>query len=80
MELLLETGRLVIHPRCTDLIDAFKTYRKKERGGVAIYYPADNQSPSEDMIDALRGGIRDRFPEGSTPALKLTQRRMTGGG
>jgi len=75
MEVLLETGRLVIHPRCTDLIEAFKTYRRKERGGVTLQYPADDQSPAEDMMDALRGGIRDRFPEGVAPVGAFRQVR-----
>ena len=75
MEVLLETGRLVIHPRCTNLIEAFKTYRRKERGGVTLQYPADDQSPAEDMMDALRGGIRDRFPEGVGPVGALRQVR-----
>lgn len=64
MEMLLETGCLLIHPRCVHLIDALKNYKRKVTHGVVINYPADNQSPAEDMVDALRGGIRDRFPEG----------------
>lgn len=64
MEMLLETGCLIIHPRCKHLIAAMKDYKRKVSHGVVINYPADNQSPHEDMMDALRGGIRDRFPEG----------------
>ena len=64
MEALLDTGCLVIHPRCTALIDAMQNYRRKQIGGQTVNYPADNQSPYEDMIVTLRGGIRDRFPEG----------------
>jgi hypothetical protein len=33
-------------------------------------YPADSH-PEEDLIDALRGGIRDVFPEGLAPQLNL---------
>jgi phage terminase large subunit-like protein len=66
LELLIETDCLWIHPRCTQLIDAFKDYHKKTIGAITVNYPADNQSPNEDMMDALRGGVRDRFPEGRT--------------
>lgn len=34
--------------------------------------PDDPQHPHEDLIDALRGGIRDRFPEG-----RIEQPRMS---
>jgi terminase large subunit-like protein len=71
MEVLLETGCLLMHPRCANLIESFQNYRRKETGGIVINYPADNQSPYEDMMDALRGGIRDRFPEGRAPAPNL---------
>jgi phage terminase large subunit-like protein len=64
MEMLLDTDCLWIHPRCHHLIDAFKNYARKCVHGVVLNYPADDQSPREDMMDALRGGIRDRFPEG----------------
>ena len=33
---------------------------------VRIFQPADGH-PEEDLIDALRGGIRDAFPEGLVP-------------
>jgi hypothetical protein len=71
MELLLETGCLVIHPRCTHLVEALLNYKRKVTGGVTLNYPADNQSPFEDMLDALRGGIRDAFPEGRNPGPNL---------
>lgn len=71
IEILLDDGCLVIHPRCKHLISAFSNYRRAERNGRIINYPADPQNPHEDMMDALRGGIRDRFPEGRTPAPKL---------
>jgi hypothetical protein len=70
LELLLESGDLVIHPRCTRLRDAFQTYRRQRRGGELIDFPADGH-PEEDLIDALRGGIRDVFPEGLAPQLNL---------
>jgi hypothetical protein len=70
LELLLESGNLLIHPRCTRLKDAFQTYSRQRRGGEWIDYPADGH-PEEDLIDALRGGIRDAFPEGLVPRPNL---------
>lgn len=65
MECLLDTGCLVIHPRCVKLIEAMQNYSRKQLGEEEFAdVPADNQSPHEDMIDALRYGIRNRFPEG----------------
>jgi phage terminase large subunit-like protein len=70
LELLMETGNLTIHPRCTRLKDAFRNYCRQRRGGQWIDYPADGH-PEEDMIDALRGGIRDALPGGVAAALNL---------
>jgi hypothetical protein len=70
LDLLLESGNLLIHPRCSRLKDAFQTYSRQRRGGEWIDYPADSH-PEEDLIDALRGGIRDALPEGGAPALNL---------
>ncbi len=68
LELLLETGCLVIHPRCIHLKAAFQNYvRKQSSGGEWLDEPVDPQHPHEDLIDALRGGVRDRFPEGRIP-------------
>ncbi len=58
IELLLDTGNLTIHPRCTRLRDAFANYCKQRRGGQWVDFPADGH-PEEDLMDALRGGIRD---------------------
>jgi hypothetical protein len=63
MEILLDTGNLLVHPRCSHLREAFNAYRKIERAGNFIDQPADDH-PHEDAMDALRGGIRDAFPEG----------------
>lgn len=55
---------LVIHPRCTHLISAMCSY---ERGGKAPQWsdlPKDPQHPAEDMVDALRGGLCHKFPDG----------------
>jgi phage terminase large subunit-like protein len=70
IELLLETGNLTIHSRCTKLKDAFRNYSKQRRGGQWIDFPAEGH-PEEDLMDALRGGIRDAMPEGYTPQLNL---------
>jgi hypothetical protein len=64
IELLLDTGNLLIHPRCTRLKDAFGTYCRRRRRSEWVDYPADGH-PEEDLLDALRGGIRDALPEGS---------------
>ena len=57
-------GNLTIHPRCVRLKEAFRNYCRQRRGGQWIDFPADGH-PEEDLIDALRGGIRDAMPEGS---------------
>ena len=54
---------LTIHPRCTHLKDAFKSYVRKKVDGQYLDEPEDPQHPHEDMIDALRGGIATEFPE-----------------
>lgn len=58
---------LAIHPRCTRLIDAFKNYARALRGGEYQPFPEDPQHPHEDLMDALRGGLMDLFPEGRKP-------------
>ena len=72
IELLLDSGNLIIHPRCRNLKDAFQNYCRKRRRGEWLDEPADGH-PEEDLIDALRGGIRDALPDGGAPALKLTR-------
>lgn len=62
---------LTIHPRCTSLIAAFKNYRRAKRSGQWQDYPQDPQHPAEDLIDALRGGIRVEMPEGRKPKSTL---------
>jgi phage terminase large subunit-like protein len=64
LEVLLDRGLLVIHPRCTALKAAFLNYaRRRTAHGDWLDEPADPQHPHEDVMDALRGGVRDRFPE-----------------
>ncbi len=63
--------RLKIHPRCKPTVIAFQNYRRARRGGQLMDYPEDPQHPFEDLIDALRGGLRNHFPEGRRPQSKL---------
>ena len=58
---------LAVHPRCRNLIEAFSNYRRAKRGGQWIDRPEDPQHPHEDLMDALRGGLMDVFPEGRKP-------------
>jgi hypothetical protein len=57
--------------RCTHLMQAFQTYRRAERGGEFLETPLDPQHPAEDLLDALRGGIRDAMPDGRKPPPNL---------
>ncbi len=65
------TPRLIVHPRCSATIRAMQNYRRAKRGGQWQDYPEDPQHPHEDLVDALRGGLREAFPEGraTRPAL-----------
>jgi hypothetical protein len=56
--------RLILHPRCQALARAIANYRRARRGGQWQDYPEDPQHPHEDLVDALRGGLRVCFPEG----------------
>jgi hypothetical protein len=64
-------ARLRIHPRCTALLRGLSNYRRARRGGQWQDYPEDPQHPHEDLVDALRGGLRAIFPEGRKPASVL---------
>jgi hypothetical protein len=70
IELLLDTDNLKIHPRCTRLKDAFLNYTRQRRRGEWIDFPAEGH-PEEDMMDALRGGIRDALNESSPAGASL---------
>jgi hypothetical protein len=59
---------LTIHPRCTHLIAALTSYRRAKRAGQWMDYPEDPLHPHEELVDSLRGGLVDRFPEGRRPA------------
>jgi hypothetical protein len=55
---------LTVHPRCRATIDSFANYRRARRNGQWMPYPADPQHPYEEMIDSLRGGLRNAYPQG----------------
>jgi hypothetical protein len=60
---------LLVHPRCKPLIDAFQSYVRKKVNDQWLDQPADPQHPHEELIDALRGGVKTVFPRGlSRPA------------
>jgi hypothetical protein len=71
LELLLGSDArepdLLVHPRCGQLIEAFNSYVRAQRSGEWLSWPLDPQHPHEEMIDSLRGGIRDALPEGRAP-------------
>jgi hypothetical protein len=56
--------RLLFHPRCVATATALANYRRAKRAGQFMDYPEDPQHPHEDMIDALRGGLKAEFPQG----------------
>jgi len=58
---------LLVHPGCAPLIAALGAYRRARRGGQWQDYPEDPQHPHEDLVDALRGGLRAEFPDGLRP-------------
>jgi hypothetical protein len=63
--------RLLVHPRCEATIRAFAGYRRARRGGQWQDHPEDPQHPHEDLLDALRGGLRLSYPQGRAPAATL---------
>jgi hypothetical protein len=58
---------LAVHPRCRRLDSAFRSYARAQRAGQWMDYPADPQHPAEDLIDALRGGLKIVLPESRKP-------------
>jgi hypothetical protein len=66
---------LVIHPRCSFLIESLQTYRRQERRGEILDLPADPQHPAEEALDSLRGTVRVVYPEGRVeqPQLRTVQ-------
>jgi hypothetical protein len=68
--------RLIIHPRCRRLDVALRSYARARRGGQWMDYPADPQHPHEDLVDALRGGLKLSLPEDRGPARGLARARI----
>jgi hypothetical protein len=66
-------SRLMVHPRCVPTIRALRNYRRARRGGQWQDYPEDPQHPHEDLVDALRGGLRVCFPEGRSSPSSLVR-------
>ena len=62
---------LIIHPRCTASEDGLPQLLAGQARGRMAQRACADQSPHEDVMDALRGGIRDRFPEGRIEQPKL---------
>jgi hypothetical protein len=65
--------RLVVHPRCAATTRALQNYRRARRGGQWQDYPEDPQHPHEDLVDALRGGLRACYPEGRRPQASFAR-------
>lgn len=70
------TVGLLIHSRCKHLIQAMRNYRRAKRAGQWMDYPEDPQHPHEDLVDALRGGLKLELPEGRKPAPAFQRRRV----
>jgi hypothetical protein len=64
---------LRVHPRCEDTIRAMLAFRRAKVAGVYTDQPEREQHPHEDLVDALKGGIGDLFPEGRRPQPKLSR-------
>lgn len=64
---------LFVHGRCERLISALASFRRARRKGQATYEdrPQDPQHPAEDLVEALRGGLRLAFPLGRLPVPGL---------
>jgi hypothetical protein len=62
---------LMVHPRCQHLIEAFHNFKRARRAGQFIDKPIEPQHPYEDLIDALRGVIDDKYPEGRALQTRL---------
>ncbi len=58
------TPHLAIHPRCKWLADSMIGYRRAGKMGQWLDHPLDPQHPDEDLVDALRGGLCEKFPDG----------------
>jgi len=69
----VDPPQLFVHPSCTETINAFANYKRAKRGNQWIDRPEDPQHPFEEMMDALRGGLQDQFPDGRRPAIPFNR-------
>lgn len=69
----LDSGRLTVHPRCERTVNALLNYKRKQRQNQFIDEPEDPQHPHEELIDALRSSLLDRYPEGRRPKPSFRQ-------
>lgn len=60
---------LFVHPDCNRMREAFANYKRDKRQGQWIDRPCDPAHPFEEAMDALRGGLHDRFPAGRRPMM-----------
>ncbi len=65
------SSQLLVHPRCVGLTEALQCYRRAKKAGQWLDKPDDPQHPYEDLVDALRGGLRAHYPEGRIGKSKL---------
>ena len=70
----VDPPQLLVHPGCMELRNAFANYRRKKRGGQWIDEPEDPQHPYEELLDALRGGLQDRYPDGRKPVATMPRK------
>jgi hypothetical protein len=75
----IEPPCLLVHPRCTDLITAFANYKRDRRSNQWIDRPKDPQHPYEELMDSLRGGLQDKFPDGRHGPSNLRWKPAPGG-
>ncbi len=66
-------GKFLVHPRCQSTINALANYKRAKRGSQYVDEPEDPQHPHEELVDALRSSLLDKFPEGRRPEPKLAR-------
>jgi Terminase large subunit, T4likevirus-type, N-terminal len=75
IEIMLDRECLLIHSRAKHMIDAFTNYRREQdKNGIVYNKPEDPQHPYEELMDSLRGAVRDEFPEGHRPGPQYSRR------
>lgn len=69
--------RLWLHPGCKALSESLANYQRAKRAGQWTDQPEDPQHPAEDLVDALRGGLKAALPDGlAPPKPKLPTRHL----